>query len=332
MAVLNTFAPTLLDLATRNDPNGTPAQIIELLTQSNPVLEDASWFESNLPTGHRTTQRSGLATPGFRALNAGGLVGKTSTVQIEEGCGVVELWSEVDKDLAMLSGNTPAFRFGETQGLMESVNQFMAFNMFYGNTATNPLAFTGLTPRYNSLTGATGQNIVNGGTVTGGDGTSIWLVGWNVNCVSMFYPKSSKMGLIHEDKGVVTVQTQLGAASSRLDVYQDKFQWKAGLAVRDWRYAARLCNIDVSNLAAEAAAVDLIKGMVKLIHRIPFLNSCRPVFYVSRTTREMLDIQAMNKASSQLTLETVGGKLQTSLRGIPIRTCDAILETEAQVV
>lgn len=332
MAVLNTFAPTLLDLATRLDPNGSVATIVELLSQTNPILEDASWFQGNLPTGHRTTQRTGLAQAAFRALNAGGTVGKTSTAQIDEGAGLIELWSEVDCKLAELGGNTAAFRFSESQGIMESVNQFMAQNLFYGNVATNPLAFNGFATRYNSPTvGQQAQNVLSSGTVTGGDGTSIWLVGWGVNTVSCFFPQGSQAGLIHEDKGRTTIQTAVGAATGRLDVYQDKFSWSSGLCVRDWRYAVRGCNIDVSNLAAEAGAADLVKLMVKMIHRIPHLGMCRPVFYMSRTPREMLDIQAMNKASSQITVENVAGKLQTSFRGIPIRTCDAILETEAQL-
>ena len=68
-----------------------------------------------------------------------------------------------------------------------------------------------------------------------------------------------------------------------------------------------------------------------MIHRIPSLAMGRPVFYCSRTTREMLEIQALNKASNQLTIDNVAGKPVAMLRGIPIKTCDQILETEATV-
>jgi hypothetical protein len=111
----------------------------------------------------------------------------------------------------------------------------------------------------------------------------------------------------------------------------DRWQWKCGLAVRDWRYAVRICNIDVSNLVAESSAADLTKLMIRAIHRIPSLGLGKPTFYVNRTVRQMLDIQALNKASSQITVDNFSGKLITKFRGIPVETCDQILETEAAV-
>jgi hypothetical protein len=86
-------------------------------------------------------------------------------------------------------------------------------------------------------------------------------------------------------------------------------------------------------IADEAGTtVKLLFNMVRALHRLPTMSMGKCAFYCNRTVREMLDIQAMSKASNQLTLDTVDGKLQTSFRGVPIRTCDALLETEARVV
>ena len=35
----------------------------------------------------------------------------------------------------------------------------------------------------------------------------------------------------------------------RMRALQERWQWKAGIALKDWRYVVRICNIDVSNLA-----------------------------------------------------------------------------------
>jgi hypothetical protein len=330
MAVLSNAALNLADIATRLDPDGKVATIVELFTQQNPILQDMGWIEGNLPTGHRTTVRTGLPGVSLRALNSGVTPSKSTTAQIDEGCAIIEAFSEVDVDLVKLNGNEPQYRLSEGQAFIEAMNQQQAQLLFYGNANTNPLAFNGLAPRYNSLTGGTSQNIITGGG-SGSDNTSVWLVVWGPNTVTGIYPKGSQAGLLHEDLGEQVIQTGTGLATGRLKAYVDRWQWKCGLVVRDWRYAVRLCNIDVSNLATEAGATDLIKGMVKMIHRVPALGMGRPVFYCSRTTREMLDIQAMNKASNQLTIDTVAGKPVTSLRGIPIQTCDQILETEATV-
>ena len=45
----------------------------------------------------------------------------------------------------------------------------------------------------------------------------------------------------------------------------------------------------------------------------------------------MLDVQAANKSSVQLSVGEEEGKLKTRLRGITINTDDALTEAEAQV-
>ena len=71
MATLSTIHPTLMDVAKRLDPDGKVDTIVEILSETNEVLEDMVWMEGNLPTGHRTTIRSGLPTPTWRKLYGG---------------------------------------------------------------------------------------------------------------------------------------------------------------------------------------------------------------------------------------------------------------------
>ena len=61
-------------------------------------------------------------------------------------------------------------------------------------------------------------------------------------------------------------------------------------------------------------------------------NMGRLMLYSNRIIRTYLDLQAMNKTNVLLRLEEFNGKVVTTFRGIPIRTCDAILSNEAQVV
>jgi hypothetical protein len=57
MATIGANALTLADWAKRLDPQGKVPSIVELLAQSNEILQDMLWVEGNLPTGHRTTVR-----------------------------------------------------------------------------------------------------------------------------------------------------------------------------------------------------------------------------------------------------------------------------------
>lgn len=328
MATIGNTALTLADWAKRSE-DGKIATIVELLNQNNPILDDMVWKEGNLPTGHRITQRIGLPTVGFRQLNAGVSTTKSLTAQVDEQCAIMEAVSEVDVDLAKLNGDVSAFRLSETFAFIESMNQKMATTLFYGNAGTNPEEFTGLSTRYNSLSGNAAGNIISAGSVTGGDATSIWLVGWGDNTISGIFPKGSQAGIYHEDLGEQLIQNSTGIGTSRMKAFVDRWQWKCGIAVQDWRYAVRIANIDVSALVADSAGatIKLIEYMSRAIDRLPGTGGIKPAFYMNRTTYSILKLQAMNKSVNALSLTQGLNQFDMAFEGIPVRKVDAILGT-----
>lgn len=333
MAALSTGAATLADIAKRTNPNGDGiAPVVELLSQTNEILTDAKFMEGNLPTGHRVTIRTGLPQVYWRALNQGVPPSKSTTAQVDETVGMLEARSHVDKKLADLNGNTAAFRLSEDAAFIEAMNQEQASTMFYGNPGSDPRKYLGLAPRYSDLSATNGDNILSG-EGSQSDNTSIWLVVWGDSTVFATYPKGSQAGLNHRDLGEDDVQDSNGGWYR---AYKSLYQWDNGLVVKDWRYVVRIANIDVSNLAAESSAADLIKLMARASDRIPAMGMGTPVFYMNRTVHSMLRIQAMNKTSSVLAIESglnQFGKPHswTSFDGIPLRKTDGILNTEAAV-
>ncbi len=326
MSTLGSNVLTLADWAKRLDPDGKTPNIVELLSQTNEVLTDMLFMEGNLPTGHRTTVRTGLPTVAWRLLNNGVQPSKSTTAQIDEACGMLEAWSEVDVELAKLNGNSASFRLSEAQAFIEAMNQEMVSTLFYGNSGTAPEEFTGLSARYSLSSAANGQNIVLGGGAGGQtDCMSIWLVCWGANTVHGIFPKGSKAGLEHADHGEVTVETTAGIAGTRMRALQDQWNWKCGIALRDWRYVVRIPNIDKS-----ADNADYIDLMTKAYHRILNLNMGKPAFYMNRTVRQRLDLLRRADVSSGggITYDNVDGKVVANFRGIPIRVCDALLESE----
>lgn len=333
MATLGSNVLTLADHAKRLDPDGKTAKIVELLSQTNEILNDMLYVEGNLPTGHRTTVRTGLPSVFWRLLNQGVQPSKSTTAQIDEGTGMLEAWSEVDVKLASLNGNTSAFRLSEAQAYIEAMNQEHASTLFYGNSSLDPEEFNGLSVRYGDLSADNAQNIVDAGG-TGVDNGSIWLVCWGSQTVHGIFPKGSKAGLEHKDLGEETVETTAGIAGSRMRAYRDQWIWQSGLALRDWRYVVRVANVDISDLIANAGSqAELINLMIKALHRLPNMNMGKCAFYMNRTMFQMLDIQRRDDvASAGMQYAEVDGKLVPNFRGIPIRKCDALLETEARVV
>jgi hypothetical protein len=338
MATLATTNLTLADWAKRTDPDGRIPIVAELLSQSNEILEDCVFKEGNLPTGERVVIRTGLPTVYWRALNQGIPSSKSTTAQVDEACGILEARSEVDKDLAMLNGNTAQFRLSEDTAFLEAMNQTQATTLFYGNPATDPKQFLGLATRYSDSAAANGQNVLKAGG-SGSDNTSIYLVVWGDQTVYCPFPKGSKAGLIHEDLGEQTVYNSDG---TRLQALATRYQWKNGLVVKDWRYVVRICNIDVSDLIgqtgtqASTAATAIIKLMARSLYRIPNMAMGRACFYMNRTVHSGLSIAALDKSQYVLKINEGLSQFGTpyswlSFLGVPLRRVDAILNAEALV-
>lgn len=329
MATIGNNNPTLLDFAKRQDPDGKIDTIVEMLSEENAILEDMSFVEGNLETGHRTTVRSGMPTATWRKLNYGVQPDKSTTVQVTDSCGMLEAYAEVDKKLADLNGNTSAFRLSEDVAFLESMNQTMADTVFTGDVDVYPERFMGLGPRYDSLSAENGGNIIAGGG-SGSDNHSIWLVVWSPTTCHGIFPKGSKAGFSHEDLGEVTLDD---AAGGHYQGYRTHYQWDIGLTVKDWRYIVRIANIDNSALTNNAASgANLRELMVKAVHKIPNLSRGRAVFYANRTIETFLDLQTLNANNGAYSYSEIMGKKVLSFRGIPIKRCDALLDgTEATI-
>ena len=102
--------------------------------------------------------------------------------------------------------------------------------------------------------------------------------------------------------------------------------------MRDWRYAVRIANIDISDLGTLENTKGLLTSMIMASERIPALGKGRACWYVNRTIREKLRLGISEKVSNTMTWETVGGKQVMVFDGIPVRRCDALLNTEAVVL
>src|SRR5437867_3433933 len=177
MATLGATALTYADWAKRMEDNYRIAVIIELLSQTNEILEDMLVIEGNLPTGHKTTVRTGLPQATWRLLNQGVPNSKSTTAQIVDTCGNLETYSVIDKDIADLNGNTAEFRFSEVKAFLEGMSQQVAATLIYGNQFVNPERFTGFAPRYSTKTTSAAQtaNNVLDGCGTASTNTSIWI-------------------------------------------------------------------------------------------------------------------------------------------------------------
>lgn len=328
MSVLKQINPTLADVMARTGADGRLLNVVEMLNESNGVIDDLVMIEANGTTAHKTTIRSGLPEATWRMFYQGVQPSKT-VLTISDAIGMLEAYAETDKSLCDLNGNSAAWRMNEERAFLESMAQEMARALFYGSQAQNSAAFNGLAPRFSDLHAENARNIVDGGG-TGADNTSIWLVVWGANTCHGIYPKGTKAGLQHKDLGEVTLHDE---NNGRYQGYRSHYKWDLGLSVRDWRYVVRVANVDVKKLTKDGkAGADLIDLMTQAVELIPNLNAGKAVFYCNREIRSILRRQIANRVvGSTLTMEEVAGKKVVAFDGIPVRICDQLLSTEERV-
>lgn len=331
MATLGASFVDLIDVYKQQDGNGQFVEVIEMLSEMNPILEDALAVECNKGTSHLHTVRTGLPSVAWGKLYQGISQSKSQKAQVEDTTGFVEGLSTVDCRLLDISGNRGAVRLSEATSYIEAMNQAVADKMFYGDTASDPEEFMGLAPRFNSLSASNGNQIIDAGG-TGADNTSIWFVTWGDNQCQLLYPKGTKAGIHREDMGK---QRVLDGSSNAYYAEEELFRWHVGLAVKDWRYVSRIANIDVSDM--QAGSVALYDFMRKAFYQLQNrrVPGGKLAIYCNRDVLEALDALATNQGASdnfvRLKPMEIEGKEVMTYRGIPIRETDALLNTEAQV-
>ncbi len=330
MATIGNKYLTLADALKRQDPDGAIAVIIEMLVEKNEILADAIAIECNDGTKHKTTMRTGIPEATFRAINEGVPLGKSTTKQISETTAHAEARSMIDKLLVDIQKNPAAFRLSEAEAFIQGMNNTIAEKLFYGNVDLVPKEFTGFAPRYNSLSAENGKQIVDGGG-TGSDNTSVWFVHWGEATNHLIYPDAPNItaGLTRTDLGE---QRVLDANGNPYQALEELFTWDIGLATRDWEYTSRIANIDVSDLIA--GTVDIYALMRKAYWKLRDRRNhgMTTAIYCNAEVLEALDAKQTTDAKVQLRPTEVEGKEVLMYRGIPLRECDALVNTEARVV
>lgn len=342
MATLGQKFVGIVDVLKQRNPDGTAADVIELLMAQNEILDDAIAVECNGGEKHRHSIRTGLPDVSWGALYQGIEQSKSSIQQVEDSTGFVEGLSTVDQRLLDLyPQNQAQVRMNEAAAYLESMSQEVATGLFYHDTATSPEKIKGLSARYNTIGGGgAGNNIIDAGG-TGSDNTSIWFVTWGERYTSLLYPQGSEAGIMREDKGS---QRVLDGNNNPYYVQEELFRWHLGVSVKDWRFNARIANIDVSDL--RAGSVDLFNWLRKAwytancgkVRRVAIGGVAEPVtqaIYCNRDVKEALDALSTNSGTTDnhihLRPKEIEGEEVLAYRGIPIRECEAIVNTESQV-
>ena len=330
MATLGANYLTLADRFKRTENGKIAAEIIEMMSETNEVLQDANALQCNDGSNHITTIRTGLPSAVFRKLYGYVPSSKSSTEQVKDVTGMLETYSIVDVDLVDKSENPKLFRLSESSAFIEAMNQKLQETIFYGSIKENAAAFDGLAARYSKISTDNkkiGSNIIDAGG-SGEDNTSIWFVTWGDLHTSLLYPQGSQAGVQHKDDGILTETSTTGG---KRKVYQDHYKMDVGLSVRDWRSTCRIANISLSDLTGDNA-VNLEELLNQAYYKIRrYAKTGKTYIYCNSTVLMHFEAQLKEKTNVNFTIKEYLNDNVLHYKNIPIRECEQINCAETMV-
>lgn len=324
----------LLDYSKKYNGESKAYDVVRILTKSNPILDDAVTIESNSDSGHEYAVQNGLPSVQFRRAYKGVTPSKGSQTVVTETYGVLAAVSEVDKLVAEKGGHLADIRADAAKDILEAMAQKHAEEVFYGSDKVE--SFIGIAARYSETSDdelKSGYNVIDNGGTDDGHLTSVYVIGWKKGKIFMFFPKGTKAG-------IQTIDYSAGGPIAMPDSntggtypgYREYFELKTGLCVQDWRYGARLANIDTSTTVDNDRNQTLRRNLMRTLNKIHSLTDCKPIIYCNRAVSEMLQFATDAKAYVNYTPAEPNAKPVMTFMGIPVHICDAIKNTESRVV
>ena len=339
MAAKGSTLVTLADVA--KNKNKEIGQVAEVLVESNPMLEDIGYKEMNEGTTHKESIRSALPAVYYRKANQPIPASKTGIEERSFTATRFDSKSQLDKIVAERGGkeNVGYNRWNEAQAHLQAHANELGSLLIYGSPVASNMKTAGLFDIYSTVSASeeTSKQIIDAGG-TGSDNCSILKVHWGEQSLFGVYPKGTKSGISRMDHSTGGKLVQIpgldeNGNSGNLWGYEEEFVTEHGLVVKDYRQAARIANIDVSDLKTGSAA-DLIDLMISANFCIDSLNNGKGCWYVNRTIAAFLYKQARTgvSAGGGLNFANFDGKEVLTFMGDPVRVTDSLLTSEARVV
>lgn len=335
---------SLSELIKRLDPNGNVAPVVSILEENNELIPDIKWNEGNLINGDQITIETSEPDVYWLHENVGIPSSHSTTAIITETCGKLGACSDVSADLLERYDFDPVYRLQEDKAVIRAIGKKATSHFFYGSKATNPEAFDGFTPRYNKLSGErNSKNVVDcGGRTKDGELTSLWIVGWG-DKVGGIYPKGTKAGIQETDEGPVWIDDGT-KRNTQIKILRTTYKWNIGLAVKDWRYVVRLCNIPLSALRSGTGigtgdtreGKNLLMYIIEGLSKLPAEARNQARIYANNDVLSALNTIALRSQSNVVKfMETTNefGKTGawSSFLGVPLRRVDQLVNTEKEV-
>lgn len=312
---------TLVELAKRVDPEGNSAELINILAEKNPMLEEAHWEEANDLNSHEFTQIIGEPTAGWGRINKDIPFSAGKTKQVVEPIGTLSDAFKIDERLLAKAPNASEYLAKEAKIHLEALGKQAHAALLYGNRGTDPDSITGFMTRYNSLADA--ESVIDGGG-TGVDLASILVVKWGRDGAYLAYPREFGRFIKEEGPKQQWLSEEGGAKGG---YYAQIITWaiSLGLCIAKPKNVQRIANVATSGASNIFDPHKLVTALDRLD------NTDGAVIYVPRTIYTQMNINLMDKTNTSYTREEEWGRPVLKFMGVPVKVCDQMLTTETAI-
>ena len=311
---------SLVELAKRVDPKGNMADLIDLLAENNPMLEEAYWLEANDLNSHEFTQIISEPAPGFGRINKDIPFSGSQTRQVVEPICYIPDALKVDSRLLKKSGNAAKFMKDEAEIHVRALGKAAHKALLYGNRGVDPDAINGFMTRLNTLSM---DNVLDGGG-SGADTASILCIKWGRGGVYLAYPKGFSRFIEETGPEKVWVSDTNGQGGKWVEI----MTWglNAGICIEKPRNIQRIANIETSgssNIFNEDLLIEALDNMD---------DTDGAVIYVPKKIMTQMKIRLKDKNNVNFTQDEAWGRRNIlHFQGVPIKTCDQMLITETAI-
>lgn len=339
---------TLMELIRREDPDGTLADIVDVISQENRILEDIKWIECNDGTWHQDTITATEPAGQERTYDEGVTKEAGVTELVREPTSMLNGISEVDNSKLLHTADPARARLIEDQFFLRGMAKTLVSRLFDGDRSTDPRRINGINTRsnYNSLTGTSGQVFDNPSTITGdtcADAsvfTSIYFVQWGLKKVQCIYPRNDPQGqggispIKMEDFGKNIINQSGTSETKKYPAWQTWFGADFGLFISDYRCIKRVCNIAVSSINGTTYQGFHEEPLIDAYNQLEY-NGEGAVIYCNRTVLAQAQKRANVKANALFTMQTEGegpfARPVTRFMGIEMKRVDQITSVQADI-
>lgn len=342
---------TVAELIRREDPDGKLAQLVDMLTQENRILEDITWLECNNGTYHEDTRTVGEPTGQERTYDEGVTKEAGRTEKVLEPTCMLNGISEVDvKKIQhhVARGSTPAeARMMEDGFFLRGMTKTLVSRLFDGNRTTDPRRINGINTRsdYNTLQTYGSETRVfdnaGGDCADASVFTSMYIIQWGFKKVECIYPRNDPQGggilpIKMEDYGKsIITQASDTSGSKKYPAWQTWFSADFGLFIFDPRCIKRVCNIAVGTAADNAHYFTFDENALSDAVQELEYGGQGAVIYCNKAVLKQAQRRANDKGTANFTMDSEGegpfAHPVVRYQGIPMKRVDQITNTQANV-